>query len=129
MNTQKKWLVISAVMGFLGVALGAFGAHGLRNIVTPEILESYKTGVQYHIIHAVALFALALYGNPALLKAAKFFLIGIILFSFSLYLYSVTGVRWLAMVTPFGGASFLIGWGAVIYYTIRGSKSNEDDGK
>jgi uncharacterized membrane protein YgdD (TMEM256/DUF423 family) len=119
MNTQKKWLIISAVMGFLGVALGAFGAHGLRNLVTPEILETYKTGVQYHLIHAAALFTLALYGSTAFLKAAKFFLIGIILFSFSLYFYSVTGVKWLAIITPFGGVSFLTGWAAIAYFAIK----------
>lgn len=107
---MTKWIRIGAVSGFIAVALGAFGAHGLKSIVTPEMLETYRTGVLYHLIHSVVILAIGFYGNERLKIAALFFLIGIVLFSFSLYIYSVTGITALAMITPFGGVSFLIGW-------------------
>jgi uncharacterized membrane protein YgdD (TMEM256/DUF423 family) len=106
----NSWIRIGAISGFIAVALGAFGAHGLKSIVTPEMLETYHTGVLYHLIHSVVILAIGFYGNERLKIAALFFLIGIILFSFSLYIYSVTSVKALAMITPFGGVSFLVGW-------------------
>ena len=106
-------------MGFLGVALGAFGAHALKESITPELLSAYNTGVQYHLIHAVVLFALSLYGSKDLFRSAWFILFGILLFSFSLYLYSITGIKWLAMITPFGGLSFLIGWILIGYHALK----------
>ncbi|RPI15295.1 MAG: DUF423 domain-containing protein [Ignavibacteriae bacterium] len=110
MSPLNNWIRIGAISGFLAVALGAFGAHGLKNIVTPEMLETYRTGVLYHLIHSVVILAIGFYGNERLKIAALFFLLGIILFSFSLYAYSVTGMKALAMITPVGGVSFLIGW-------------------
>lgn len=110
MYTLNNWIRIGALSGFLAVALGAFGAHGLKSIVTPEMLETYRTGVLYHLIHSVVILAIGFYGNERLKIAALFFLLGIVLFSFSLYAYSVTGIKTLAMITPFGGVSFLIGW-------------------
>jgi uncharacterized membrane protein YgdD (TMEM256/DUF423 family) len=107
---MKNWIRIGAVSGFLAVALGAFGAHGLKSIVTPEMLETYRTGVLYHLIHSVVILIIGFYGNERLKIAALFFLVGIILFSFSLYAYSVTEVKTLAMITPVGGVSFLVGW-------------------
>ena len=107
---MNNWIRIGAISGFIAVALGAFGAHGLKSIVPPEMLETYHTGVLYHLIHSVVILAIGFYGNERLKIAALFFLIGIILFSFSLYIYSVTEVKALAMITPFGGLSFLIGW-------------------
>ena len=97
-------------MGFLGVAIGAFGAHGLKNILSPEMTSIFKTGVEYHLIHAVVLFAIALSGIHEFVKSFYFILAGIILFSFSLYCYSTTGILFFAMITPVGGISFLIGW-------------------
>jgi uncharacterized membrane protein YgdD (TMEM256/DUF423 family) len=112
---MRKWLIISGISGFLAVALGAFGAHGLKSQITPEMLEIFKTGVLYHLIHSVVLLALSLSGLEKFNKSAIFFLIGILLFSFSLYLYSVTAVTFFAFITPFGGVSFLIGWALVVY--------------
>jgi len=119
MNDKKLWLIISAVSGFTAVAIGAFGAHGLREKLSSEMLEIYKTGVLYQLIHSVVLLALSL---NTLIKAklpSIFFLLGIILFSFSLYIYSTSGIRTLAMITPVGGFCFLIGWLLVIYEAIR----------
>lgn len=107
---MNKWIKIGAISGFLAVALGAFGAHSLKSIVTPEMLETYRTGVLYHLIHSAVILAIGFYGNERLRIAAIFFLLGIILFSFSLYIYSITGIKAFAIITPFGGVSFLIGW-------------------
>jgi uncharacterized membrane protein YgdD (TMEM256/DUF423 family) len=97
-------------MGFLGVAIGAFGAHTLKQYLTPETTETFRTGVLYHLIHTSVLLAISLSARLDLMKANKFFLTGIILFSFSLYIYSLTSIKFIAMITPFGGISFLLGW-------------------
>jgi uncharacterized membrane protein YgdD (TMEM256/DUF423 family) len=119
MNSNKLWIITAGIAGFTGVALGAFGAHGLRNILSPELMQVYKTGVYYHLVHAVAILAIALTGKPKYFISAFFFALGILLFSFSLYLYSITGTTALAIITPFGGVSFLIGW---LMLVVRGMK-------
>ena len=111
---MRKWVIIGGISGFLAVALGAFGAHGLKQQLTPEMLEIFKTGVFYHLIHSVVLLALGLSGSEKFNKSAIFISIGILLFSFSLYLYSVTAVKFFAFVTPFGGVSFLLGWAMAV---------------
>jgi uncharacterized membrane protein YgdD (TMEM256/DUF423 family) len=99
---------------FLAVALGAFGAHALRQRLTPEMLAVFEVGVRYHVYHALALFAVAWVSerNPGFLAQAAgwAFALGILVFSGSLYLLGATGVRWLGAVTPIGGAAFLAGW-------------------
>ncbi|RJP59837.1 MAG: DUF423 domain-containing protein [Ignavibacteriales bacterium] len=110
---KKSQIAIAAVMGLLGVALGAFGAHGLGNSLSEQMLETYKTGVLYHLIHSVVLLVLAL-SNYKFIRSFIFITVGILLFSFSLYIYSVMGIKFSAMVTPFGGVSFLIGWVLII---------------
>ena len=111
---NRKHLIISAIMGALAVAFGAFGAHGLKNILSPELLETYKTGITYHLIHTVVLLSIALNEKYSLTLPFNFILTGIILFSFSLYIYSVSGITVFAMITPFGGVSLIIGWLAII---------------
>jgi uncharacterized membrane protein YgdD (TMEM256/DUF423 family) len=103
---------LAAALGFVGVALGAFGAHGLRERLSPAMLEVYRTGVLYHLIHAVALLAVAL-GADRLARpqaVAILFSAGIVLFSGSLYALSITGARVLGMITPLGGLLFMAGW-------------------
>ena len=90
MCRQRFWIVTGGVFGFLGVALGAFGAHGLKAHLTPEMIEIFKTGVLYQLIHSVVILAVGLAGINKFYKSAFIFSIGIILFSFSLYIYSVT---------------------------------------
>ncbi len=119
MNDKKLWLIISAVSGFTAVSIGAFGAHGLRETLTPQMLEVYKTGVLYQLIHSVVLLALTLNTVIKAKLPSIFFLLGIILFSFSLYIYSTSGIRLFAMITPIGGFCFLIGWLLIIYEAIR----------
>lgn len=122
MKSTKHWVIISGICGFSGVALGAFGAHGLSRILSPDMLEIYKTGVTYQLLHSIAILAIALSGKSNFSSSALFFLIGIILFSISLYLYAVTGTMIFAMITPIGGLSFLIGWLMIIIQAVKGSK-------
>ena len=87
MCRQRFWIVTGGVFGFLGVALGAFGAHGLKAHLTPEMIEIFKTGVLYQLIHSVVILAVGLAGINKFYKSAFIFSIGIILFSFSLYIF------------------------------------------
>ena len=103
-------LRIAALLGALAVALGAFGAHGLKPLLTRnETAAIWEKAVFYHFIHAVMLFILA--GRIPLRIGPWFsFLVGIVLFSGSLYVLAVTNVKWLGAITPFGGVSFILGW-------------------
>lgn len=104
---------LAGVLGFTGVALGAFGAHGLKDIVTdPHLMDVWKTGAHYHLIHAVMVAVAAL--HPARpVWPARLFTAGILLFSGSLYLMAVTGTLWLGAITPLGGLCFLAGWASL----------------
>ena len=100
-------LRLAAMLGFSGVALGAFGAHGLRSILETHGTEAiWQTAVIYHLIHAVAVLA----AGSVRPLAAKFWAAGVLVFSGSLYILAVTGVRWLGAVTPVGGVLLLAGW-------------------
>lgn len=99
----------------LAVALGAFGAHGLKARVTPEMLAIFEVGVRYHFYHGIALMAMSLaparlWNSPWAARASWAWIAGVAIFSGSLYLLSVTGIRWLGAITPFGGVAFLLGW-------------------
>ena len=109
------WFRVAAVLMFAGVVLGAFGAHGLKTRLSPESLAIYHTAVLYHFLHALGLFVVAWAAahSPASgrVRLAGFaFIFGILVFSGSLYLLSITGLRWLGAITPIGGLLFLIGW-------------------
>ncbi|XDD50220.1 DUF423 domain-containing protein [Leptospira sp. WS92.C1] len=111
---QKTILVFSALCGFFGVALGAFGAHALKTIISPELLVIYETGNRYHLIHSIPPLILALTGFVNTAKfawiASILFLAGILIFSGSLYLLALTGVKILGAITPIGGIAFLTAW-------------------
>jgi uncharacterized membrane protein YgdD (TMEM256/DUF423 family) len=112
------WISIAAVFGALGVTLGAFGAHALKARLEPNQLAAWNTGVEYHLLHAVALLALALYGSAtgrAITLPAAGFSAGIALFSGSLYWLALGGPRWLGPVTPLGGLCFIAGWLALVW--------------
>ncbi|WP_223068500.1 DUF423 domain-containing protein [Paenibacillus caui] len=111
----RKYIAIGAFMCMLAVAIGAFGAHGLKPVIGETALKTYETGVQYHMFHALGLLIVALLANvwgesSRLLLGARLLLAGIILFSGSLYLLSITGVKALGIITPFGGIAFIAGW-------------------
>ena len=124
MNNQKVWIIIAGFIGFTGVALGAFGAHRLSDQLSSEMMSIYKTGVLYHLIHAVAILTIAFYGNKLLYKSALMFVIGILLFSFSLYVYAQSGNKLFAIITPIGGIFLLIGWALIIFEGIRMKGTN-----
>ncbi|MGW8463566.1 DUF423 domain-containing protein [Pseudomonas sp. CLCA07] len=110
----RGFLMLAAFFGFTGVALGAFAAHGLKDRLTPEYLAIFHTGVTYQLVHTLALLGLALLTTQIpgrlITWAGASFAIGILLFSGSLYLLTLTGVSKLGIVTPFGGLAFLVGW-------------------
>ncbi len=110
MKHNKTWIIIGGISGFLGVALGAFGAHVLEPKLSAEMINIYNKGILYHLIHSAAILSIAFAGNEKFYKSALFFTLGIILFSFTLYLYSITQILTFALITPLGGISFLIGW-------------------
>ncbi len=115
----KIFVVLGALNALLAVVLGAFGAHGLKNHLSPEMLTVYHTGVEYHAWHALGLILIGLLsvqlpGNAWLAWAGGFMLVGILLFSGSLYVLSITGIRWLGAITPFGGTAFIIAWAITV---------------
>lgn len=123
----RSMLLLGAASGFLTVALGAFGAHGLKAHVTPELLAIYHTGVDYQGLHALALLACGLWAlqrpGRGLTVAAWAFALGSLVFSGSLYLLALTGLRWLGAITPLGGMAFLTGWAALVVTAWRMPKS------
>ena len=120
---DRTFLLLGGMLGFLGVALGAFGAHGLRNWLSAEMLAVFETGVRYQMYHALAILIVAAaighIGNARLLAAAGWsFFAGILLFSGSLYALALTGVAVLGALTPIGGLLFLIGWGCLAVFAL-----------
>ncbi len=112
---MKIFLILGSLNALIGVTLGAFGAHGLKSRVTPELLSVWQTGVQYHLIHALALVLIGilcqLMPDASLVRYAGWSLqLGILLFSGSLYALVLSGVKSLGMITPLGGVAFLVGW-------------------
>ena len=117
------WLLVAALLGFVAVAAGAFGAHALEPRVTPHALEVWKTAAHYHLIHAVLLAAISLPGLPLNGRAAGAarwcLLTGILVFSGTLYGYVLSGERVLALITPAGGLSLMAGWIAIAVAAAR----------
>ena len=110
---ERLFFTLASISGGFAVILGAFGAHTLKGKIEPELLTAFETGVRYHMYHSVALPAVArarLSGALMQAAAAWLFLAGIALFSGSLYVLSLTGVRWLGGITPLGGLAFIFGW-------------------
>lgn len=120
---MKAFIAIGAISGFLSVALGAFGAHGLEGKISDSALKTWEKAVTYQMFHTIVLlitgFALLKYEMSSLVWAGILFIIGIVLFSGSLYLYSTTGIRFLAMITPFGGITFLVAWVLFGYAMVK----------
>ncbi|WP_434606572.1 DUF423 domain-containing protein [Pseudomonas sp. R1-7] len=110
----RSFLMLAAFFGFTGVALGAFAAHGLKNRLSADYLAIFHTGVTYQLVHTLALLGVALLAThiPGRIVtwAGISFVVGILLFSGSLYLLTLTGITKLGMITPLGGVAFLIGW-------------------
>jgi uncharacterized membrane protein YgdD (TMEM256/DUF423 family) len=107
-----NWIVVGALWGFLGVALGAFGAHGLKSVATEQGLAWWETGARYHLVHALALVLLGLieHHRPGGGAAGWAFLLGSAVFSGTLYAMALGAPRFLGAVTPIGGVGMLLGW-------------------
>ena len=105
---------LGAFNAFLAVAAGAFAAHGLKDILSIEYLNTFKTAADYQMMHGIGLILIGILNkqdtNRCNIAAASFMLVGIILFSGSLYALTLTGIKWLGIITPFGGICFLIAW-------------------
>lgn len=116
----KTFLILGSLNALLCIALGAFGAHGLKQILSADMLTVYHTGVHYHFYHAFGMIVIGLLlqhfpKSRWLPISGWLMMIGIVLFSFSLYVLSITGIRSLGMITPFGGVSFMSAWSLVVY--------------
>ena len=122
--TPRAALVLAALLMFVAVAAGAFGAHALKSRLAPDLMTTWQTAVLYHALHALALLGIGLLmfhwperGDLAL--AGWLMIAGIVLFSGSLYLLALTGNRALGAITPFGGIAFLIGWLVLAWAALR----------
>lgn len=121
---DRLFLAAAGFLGATGVAAGAFGAHALRERLSPDLLRVWNTGAEYHLIHAVALMGVAWAahrwpGTPSHL-AGLAFVVGVVVFSGSLYALAWTGVRWLGAITPIGGVAFIVGWLALVWVALSG---------
>jgi len=117
-------LVLAAINGFVAVSLGAFAAHGLKSMLGPDLLATFQTGVQYHMYHALAMLAVGVLvaqfpAQTGLRVAGYLFMAGILIFSGSLYVLALSGIRWLGAITPIGGVAFLAGWATLAWTMAR----------
>ncbi len=115
---DKTFMFVGALMAGLAVGIGAFGAHGLRGRLTPDMLAVFETGARYHMYHALAMLGtaalMARVDGRAVVIAGWSFFAGIVIFSGSLYALALTGVTFLGAITPIGGLAFLIGWACLM---------------
>lgn len=121
---MRLFIIVGAIFGFLGVALGAFGAHGLKQMVGTEQLAVWQTGVQYQMYHSLALLSVPLLAlslvHPGIAHWAGWaFVLGVLLFSGSLYAIVLLGVKTLGLITPIGGLFFLAGWLLLLVAAIK----------
>ena len=126
LTVERRLYLLGAIAGFLGVALGAFAAHGLKARLTPEMLGVFETAVRYQMYHALALLAaawgFARWRHRAFAIGGWLLAAGIAIFSGSLYVLAITEIRWLGAVTPLGGAAFLAGWFCLAWGVLRADK-------
>jgi uncharacterized membrane protein YgdD (TMEM256/DUF423 family) len=120
---DRIFLVLGSLSAFLGVALGAFAAHGLKARLTPDLLTTFEVGVRYQMYHALALLVVAWactrWPGAVLTAGGWLFVAGIVIFSGSLYMLCLTGARWLGAITPLGGLAFLAGWLCLVWAAWR----------
>ena len=118
-----SWVQLASLFMFLGITLGAFGSHALRDKISPQSLEIFKTGIFYHLIHALGLFVVAWLttnsSDPKIHFAGLAFMTGIFLFSGSLYLLAITETKMIGIITPLGGLCFLAGWFLIMHSQIK----------
>lgn len=121
-------LIAASFFGMTGVILGAFGAHGLRDKIEPRLLEVFITGTHYQMLHALALLAIARQGAPQISAwVARLWIAGVVIFSGSLYILALSGVKLWGAVTPFGGVALILGW-AILLKQALSAKSGASPG-
>ncbi len=120
---ERRFISVGAILGLLAVASGAFGAHALKDRLSPAASTTFETAARYQMFHALALLAVGLLASRsrALVIAGYAFIIGVVLFSGSLYALALGGPRFFGAITPFGGVSFMIGWAALALAASRAS--------
>lgn len=120
---DRLFFALGSISALIAVGAGAFGAHGLRSRLSPELLAVFETAARYQMYHALGLlavgWAVTRWPGPWPARAGWLFVAGTLLFSGSLYALALSGVRWLGAITPFGGAAFLAGWGCLLLATVR----------
>jgi uncharacterized membrane protein YgdD (TMEM256/DUF423 family) len=120
---SKTILMTASILLAMAVAIGAFGAHGLKSHLSEAMLQTYKTGVEYHFYHALGLLLIGVltisFPSELLKWSAIFLMVGIVLFSGSLYILAVTGIKWFGAITPLGGLSFIAGWGLLFVAVLK----------
>ncbi len=123
---KRSLLLLGSLFAFFGVALGAFGAHGLKSYLAPDMLAIFETAVRYQMYHVFGIFIAAVLADsiPAAGTAGRLFGAGIVLFSGSLMVLSLTGIRTFGLVTPFGGLCFLAGWSLLGYGVFKMKKES-----
>lgn len=122
---ERTFFILASILSGLAVALGAFGAHALKTRLSPDMLQIFETGVRYHFYHALALglvvVAMQYWPKTNLPTIAGWlFVVGIVIFSGSLYILSTSGVRWWGAITPIGGVAFIAGWACLALAAWRG---------
>ena len=122
-TTAKLFLAVGSISGALAVIIGAFGAHGLKDKLCEQMLAVYKTGVEYHFYHTLALIGIGLfalhYESKLLTASGWAMVVGILLFSGSLYALSISGIKILGAITPIGGLFFIAGWVLMVAAVIK----------
>jgi uncharacterized membrane protein YgdD (TMEM256/DUF423 family) len=121
---KSGFLFAGALSALIGIGMGAFGAHGLKATLSPEMLAVYQTGVTYQMWHALGLIGIALMRQQGLESAlinwaGRLMFSGILLFSGSLYLLALFNLKWLGMITPIGGVSFIIAWALIAIFAVQ----------
>lgn len=121
--TDRQLVVLASLILLTGVAAGAFGAHGLKRILTPDLLNIWQTAVLYQLVHGLGLLAIAAlsarFGSPLLSLAGAVMFAGVVIFSGSLYILAISGTKWLGAITPIGGAAFIVAWAMVALAAYR----------
>lgn len=123
--TERLLVILAALNMMIAVGAGAFGAHGLKNVLSQDMLAIWHTAVTYQVMHALGMFVIALLiprlGQPLLGVAGAMMLAGIVIFSGSLYALALSGIRVLGAITPIGGVAFLVAWALVAWAAFRAS--------
>ena len=110
-KTNRTWVTVGAILGAIGVGMGAFGAHAFKDILTDHYADVYETASKYMLIHAVMIVSLGFQSSSNIPKSILyFFAVGVCIFSISLWILAVTQIKWLGAITPIGGVFMIVGW-------------------